>query len=88
MVLTNYTLISVTKLDCIDVAITVKRNWNLNLATNLKIRVWCFHFGEYDKETKMSTGKDVDSFNPIVTKGEHPMKYMRVNMITHDFFNI
>ena len=35
-------------------------------------RVCRFHFGEYDKETKMSTGKDVHPFNPIVTKGEHP----------------
>ena len=35
-------------------------------------RVCRFHFGEYDKETKMSTGKDVHPFNPIVTRGEHP----------------
>ena len=31
-----------------------------------------FHFGEYDRETKRSSGKDIHPFYPLVTKGEHP----------------
>ena len=31
-----------------------------------------FHFGEYDKEKKVSSGKVEHPFHPTVTKGEHP----------------
>ena len=49
-------------------------------------RVCRFHFGEYDKETKMSTGKDVHPFNPIITRGEHPSyegKYDHPRFLQH-----